>query len=111
MRRAHAVVDVAPVGLDGDGIHARPEPAEDLGRHAVGRPVGAVEQDAAAGEVGVRKARLELAYVVAPASVQLAAAPLSARGGRTVPRLDELLDTGLGLVVQLGAVGAEELDP
>ena len=107
--RAAAVVDVAAVGLDGDRLHVGAEAAEDLGRHAVGGAVGAVEQHADAVEVELAEAQLELAQVVAAGAVQLAHAAdgslwAAIAGGH------ELLDPGLLVVVELGAAGAEELD-
>ena len=60
-----SVVDVAAVGLHRHRVDVGAQPAEDLGRHAVGGAVRAVEQDAHAAEVEVREAQLELAQVVA----------------------------------------------
>ena len=74
VRGADALVDVAPVGLDRDRVDVRAQPAEDLGRHAVGGAVRAVEQDAEPAEVERREAQLELAQVVVAGAVQLAQA-------------------------------------
>ena len=78
---AAAGVDVAPVGLDADRLDLGAEALEDRRRGAVGGAVGAVEDDAAAGEVE-REGRLELAQVVVEAAVQLAhAADLASAAG------------------------------
>ena len=55
VRRAAAVVDVAPVGLGVQQRHARAEAAEDLRRDHEGRAVGAVEDDVESREVEVAR--------------------------------------------------------
>ena len=70
--RAAAVVDVAAVGLDRHRGHLGTEPPEDLRGDAVGRAVGAVEQDPLAGQVEALEAELQLAQVVPRGAVQLA---------------------------------------
>ena len=109
MRRAAAVVDVATVGAVGDHLDLGAEAAEDLRRGAEGRPVGAVEQHPQAAQVELREARVELAQVVLERAVQPldAADPARRRGGLAERRLDLVL----GVVVELEAVGGEQLDP
>ena len=104
--RTAAVVDVAAVGLDGHGVDLRAEAPEDLRGDAVGGPVRAVEQHAAAGQVELGEARLELAQVVAGRAVQLAHAPDAPGRGL----VDQALDLGLLVVAELGALRSEELD-
>jgi hypothetical protein len=48
VRRANVLIDVAAVRLHGDRVYLRAHAPEDLGRHAVGGPVRAVEQHAQA---------------------------------------------------------------
>ena len=79
MGGAAALVDVAAVRLGGHRLHIRAQAAEDLRRHAVGGPMGAVEQHAQPRQVERLEARLELAQVVGPRPVQLAHA--AGRGG------------------------------
>ena len=98
--RAAAVVDVAPVGLDGDRLDLGAEPLEDRRGDPVGGAVGAVERDPDAGEIE-REGGLEGAQVVLGAAVQLADA---ARLGRRRSGLEHRLDPGLGLVAELGPV-------
>ena len=85
------VVDVAAVGIRRDHLEVGAQAPEDLGCHAVGGAVGAVEQDAAAGQVQVAEAELELAHVVAGGAVKVAH-PADADGGvaRRAERLDLL---------------------
>src|ERR671931_398491 len=64
VRGADPVVDVAPVGLGADHGDGRVEAAEDLGRHLIGRAVGAVEHDVEALEVQPGEPDLQLAQVV-----------------------------------------------
>jgi hypothetical protein len=106
VRRADAVVDVAAVGLDGDRVDIRAQPPKDLGRHAVGGPVGTVEQHAQAAEVETREAQLELAQVVARGTVELTQ-PADAGAGL----VEAPLDLGLLVVADLHALASEELDP
>ncbi len=107
---AAAVVDVAPVGLGAHGLRLGPQAAEDLRSHAVGGAVGAVQQDLQPTQVEAAEAQLELAQVVAGGPVQLAY-PADGAGHRVRPGRHALLDPALGVVGELGAVGAEELDP
>ncbi len=128
---AAAGVDVAPVGVLRDHRHVRAEAPEDLRRDAVGGAVGAVQQHVEPVEVELGEARVQLAQVVLPRAPQLAYAPdrpaaaLLARLPRGGPRgapaavrvgaptsgtLQLPLDLQLGLVGELEAVGAEELD-
>ena len=58
VRGAAAVVDVAPVGRVADDRDVGAQAPEDLGRDAVGRAVGAVQQDVEAVEVERREARV-----------------------------------------------------
>ena len=108
VRRADAVVDVAAVRLRCERIDVRAKPAEDLRRHAVGRPVRAVQQDPLATEVEIGEADLELAEVVAARTVQLAHAAV---GGLALLRVDQTLDLAFLLVRELRPVRSEELDP
>ena len=107
--RAAAVVDVAAVGLDRHRLHVGAEPAEDLGRDAVGGAVGAVEQHARAAQVEVLEAQLELAQVVAGGAVQLADDAGGVAGGAAVRSTSASIRASC-VVGELRAVGAEELD-
>jgi hypothetical protein len=102
------LVDVAPVGLGPDALHAGTEPPEDLGRRAVGGPVSAVEQHSLARQLEVPKARLELTKVVRTDAVELAHAARSRRGA--LARTHRGLDLLLGVVGQLHSIRPEELD-
>ena len=112
VRGPDARVDVPAVGVGRNRLHLGAEPAEDLRRDAVGRPVGAVQDDVEAAELQLGKARVQLAQVVLCGAPQLAHAPdARRRGGRGRPAALELaLDRELGLVRELVAVGGEELD-
>ncbi len=109
MRRADAVVDVAPVGLVGDHADVRAEPPEDLRRDIEGRAVGTVEQHADAAQVELAKARVQLAQVVLGGAAQVAYAPDRGRA-RTGALGQRQLDPVLVLVGELVAIGGEELD-
>ena len=108
MGRAAALVDVAAVGLGGHRLHIRAQAAEDLRRHAVGGPMGAVEQHAQPRQVERLEARLELAQVVSARAVELAHP--AGRRRETLARKHRALHLALHRVGQLEAVGAEELD-
>jgi hypothetical protein len=106
--RADAVVDVAPVGLVGDDGDVGVQAAEDLGRDVGGRAVGAVEQDLAAAEVERGEALVQAAQVVLLRAVQRRTRPI---GPPVAPGSSSRRSmAGLGLVAELEAVGAEELD-
>ena len=109
MRGAAAVVDVAPVGLGGEHVDVGAEAAEDLRRGPVGRAVGAVEQDAAAGQVEVGEALVQRAQVVLERAVQRRTradrAPAPARLGSSSASISASVVVG-----ELVAVAAEELD-
>jgi hypothetical protein len=107
--RAAALVDVAPVGSVVEGGHRGAEAAEDLGRDAIGRAVGAVQGDVEAGEVQVGEALVQRAQVVLLGPVQRAHAP--DRRARRRWLLQARLDLRLDLVGELEAVGAKNLIP
>ncbi len=106
MSRAAARVDVAPVRLGGDRLDLGSEPLEDRRGGAVGGAVGAVEHHPPAGEVE-REGGLEGAQVVLETAVQLA--HVARLGGGDIS-IQQRLDPRLGLVVELCALGREELD-
>ena len=64
VRRTAAVVDVAPVRGIGQHLDLVAEPAHDLRRRAIGRAVGAIEQDPAPRQVEPDEPGVELAEVV-----------------------------------------------
>src|SRR3954452_24179501 len=86
------------------------EVAEDRRRRAVGRAVGAVEQDAHAREVQTAEARTQRGEVVVERVAGAADAPDRGRAARDSRRLELALDRLLGLVGELVARRAEELD-
>ena len=104
-----AVVDVAAVRLRRARGHLGAQAPEDLGGRAEGRAVGAVQQHVKAGEVEALEAHVQLAQVVLQRAVQRADPPDRGAGRGRV--LERALDGPLGVVVELVAVGAEELDP
>ena len=114
-----AGVDVAPIGLGPDHVDLGPKALEDRRRGAVGGAVGAVEDDAAAGEVEW-EGGLQLAQVVVEAAVELAHAPRLHRDrGRHFTRyaveiatavVEAGLDPRLELVAELRPLAGEELD-
>ena len=84
VRRADAVVDVAPVRRDADRGDVRPEAPEDLGRRTVGGAVGAVERDVEARQIERGETGVQLAQVVVERAVQRAHVADVAIGGRRV---------------------------
>jgi hypothetical protein len=110
VRGAAAVVDVATVGRVGEHGDGRAEAAEDLGRRAVRRAVGAVQHDVDVLQREAGEALVQRAQVVLGGAVQVAdrADAIGPAGGR-LPQA--LLDRQLGGIGELEAVGAEELDP
>ncbi len=108
MGRAAAGVDVASVGRIGEHLDGGAEPAEDLGRSPVGRAVGAVEEHTAAAEIELLEAFMQLAHVVLERTVERAHAADPRRGSGLL--LEACLDRPLGVVVELEAVGGEQLD-
>ena len=112
-RRAAAVIDVEPVRLHADPDHIRAQFPQHRRRHAIGRAIGAIDHDLqpvqphAAREGGLR--RLD----IPPRRI------LHARGAAELCRgrepagqvgAHQPLDLRLGLVGQLEAVRAEQLD-
>ncbi len=109
MSRATAFVDVAAVGLIGDHRHLGAEPPEDLRSGLEGRTVGTVEQDPPPAQADLREAAVELAQIVLQRAVQRSDATDSPARHRGLGQ--RRLDLVLGVIVQLVAVGAEQLDP
>ena len=72
MGRAASSVDVAAVGLVGNDLDHCPEPTENLGRGLVGGAVGAVEEDAAAGQVEIGKPHMQLTQVILERAMEAA---------------------------------------
>ena len=99
-----------PSGESAIAVDLARQPPEDLGRHLVGRTVGAVEQDvdAAQGELG--EARVQLAQVVlGGARAAVRTRPIARRAASTSP-LESRLDRHARLVGELVAVGGEKFD-
>ena len=45
MRRAHAIIDIGPIGIGSEYLNDGAQPPEDFGRHRRGSAVGAVDHD------------------------------------------------------------------
>ena len=113
MQGADVAVDVGAVGPHADRRHLRAELLEDERRDAVGRAVGGVDHDLDAVEREVpREGRLGEDHVAAARVLELlgAADRLAGLAHRQGALFEQRLDLGLGLVGELEAVGAEDLD-
>ncbi len=111
MGRADAVVDVQPVRLDPERDHLGPELPQHLRRGAVGGAMGAVDHHPEPVEPqALREGGLGVFDIAAAAVVDAPGPADQLRlGQRDLARHDRL-DLGLGLVGELEAVRAEELD-
>ncbi len=111
--RAALGVDVEAVRLGADLDHLRAQLPQELGRHAIGGAMGAVDHDAQASERhALGQGRLQrLDVALAPA---IHADHAAERVGRcqalVAAALHALLDRQLDRIRQLVAVGAEQLD-
>ena len=106
-----AVIDVAPVRVDPDAHDLGPELIQHIRRGAIGGAIGAIDHDLKPVQpLTGREGGLGI-FDIAPAPVidALGAADILRLGGDDVAR-DDAFDLGLGLVRQLEAVGAKELD-
>jgi hypothetical protein len=109
--RADARVDVDAIRLGADGHHARPQPPEHARRHAMGRPVRAVDRDRHAGEVEREAAAQVIDVVLLGAVVDVEPSDvLAVRARRGVLRREPALDLVLPRVGELGPLRGEELD-
>ncbi|CAB4340537.1 unannotated protein [freshwater metagenome] len=107
--RADTVVDIAAVWRAADRCDGSPEPAEDLRADAIGRSVGAVEQQIEPRQVEVFEAHLKRPQVVLLRAVELANA--ADRERRSVRCFEPRLNLLFGGVRQLQSVSTEKLDP
>ena len=110
---AAILVDVEAVGIDADREHLGAEFPQRVGHDAIGRAVGAIDDDAQAVERDVaRQGPLGEFDVAVVHAVDALGAPERGGLGELLAEIavDQLLDLGFDLVGQLVAVRAEQLD-
>ncbi len=113
-RRTAIAVDVEAVRLDADGNHFRTEFPKRLGRHAIGRAVGAIHHDAQSIERHVFRQRpLGKFYVAILHAVDALGAPQRRRLRQPLGEIgiDQPFDLSLVVVREFEAVRGEQFYP